>query len=383
MSIKTWPDYKRLPNSPSSPSQHESGLVVGDKVQVNSLVGVVRFIGTTDFKPGTWAGIELDRVGFGKNDGSMDGPSTPHQKKHDLPKKMISIENNQETMLLQQRIDSLEAENQFLKLHHEDRVPLLQKQMIELETRYEHVISEKNKEIQAKDEKIRELEQMVTEMKKAGMDSVEMLESIVQNHEKKVASLETALSKERNKIQQLVQGQDDLRKAGLEAVESNELTLIKLEKAKEHWKTEKVRLQEEFDKRESQLRRSHHHEIETLLKDITVLEDVLQSKIDKESNLVESLKREQRYSNKLIAEMKSIKLQMKTNQGIIFSSAIDSYRNSSHNRWSVHNRLDTPIQEEEEEDDVVSCTLCGKDDHDLFHCSFLPNRRHTIQTHIH
>lgn len=310
-------------------------------------------------------------------------PSTPHQKKHDLPKKMMSIENNQETMLLQQRIDSLEAENQFLKLHHEDRVPLLQKQMIELETRYEHVISEKNKEIQAKDEKIRELEQMVTEMKKAGMDSVEMLESIVQNHEKKVASLETALSKERNKIQQLVQGQDDLRKAGLEAVESNELTLIKLEKAKEHWRTEKVRLQEEFDKRESQLRRSHHHEIETLLKDITVLEDVLQSKIDKESNLVESLKREQRYSNKLIAEMKSIKLQMKTNQGIIFSSAIDSYRNSSHNRWSVHNRLDTPIQEEDEEDDVVSCTLCGKDDHDLFHCSFLPNRRHTIQTHIH
>ena len=51
------------------------GLGVGERVAVDSMgiVGTLRFIGTTQFKEGMWAGIQLDIVGTGKNDGSVNG----------------------------------------------------------------------------------------------------------------------------------------------------------------------------------------------------------------------------------------------------------------------------------------------------------------------
>ncbi|KAG1473822.1 hypothetical protein G6F56_000728 [Rhizopus delemar] len=397
---KTWPDYKRLPHSQSF--QPDSIAVVGDRVKVNSLLGVVRFVGTTDFKAGTWAGIELDKVGLGKNDGSVDGkryflcppktglfapvtkltkisqprPATPHKKMN--PKRMMSIENSEEIMLLQKKIESLEAENQFLKLHHASRVPILQKQLVDLEAEHARVLSEKDDEIQAKNEKIHELEQVVTEVKRAGLDSLEMLETIVQRHQKKVGSLEQSLDNERNKRQVLLQEQDNLRKAGLEAVESNESALNQLESVKQHWIKEKRQLQEEFEQSQLRLRKSQHHEIKILLQDINVLEIVLQSKIDRENALTESLKREKQYSNKMLTDAKSIKLHIKTKNRATFNSPAD-YRIS--HPYSLHHSLNTPIEEEEEEE-ITSCTLCGKEGHDLFHCSILPNRRHTIQTHL-
>ncbi|KAI7858266.1 hypothetical protein BDC45DRAFT_602828 [Circinella umbellata] len=62
----------------SLPSVHEqqspANLCVGQRVMVESrkLKGTLRFLGTTHFKPGIWAGIELDQPGSGKNDGSVD-----------------------------------------------------------------------------------------------------------------------------------------------------------------------------------------------------------------------------------------------------------------------------------------------------------------------
>lgn len=56
--------------------QQQPMLVVGTKVTVPSLGGVqgtLRFLGPTSFKAGTWAGIELDVVGGGKNDGCVQG----------------------------------------------------------------------------------------------------------------------------------------------------------------------------------------------------------------------------------------------------------------------------------------------------------------------
>jgi hypothetical protein len=75
MSLKAWPESKKPTISQSTPLQSAPAcqLQVGDRVQVNSLHGIVRFIGPTQFKAGTWAGIELDTVGLGKNDGSVDG----------------------------------------------------------------------------------------------------------------------------------------------------------------------------------------------------------------------------------------------------------------------------------------------------------------------
>ncbi|KAK9729396.1 hypothetical protein K7432_000277 [Basidiobolus ranarum] len=59
------------PNSPAILSQFQ----VGDRVSVESmnLSGILRFLGATQFKPGTWAGVELDVEGTGKNDGIVDG----------------------------------------------------------------------------------------------------------------------------------------------------------------------------------------------------------------------------------------------------------------------------------------------------------------------
>lgn len=329
--------------------------------------------------------VQVGKLTKVNNHQKQHRPSTPHvsakvaYKKHNIPlpppKRMMSIENNQEMMQLQQRIDSLEAENQYLRLHQESRVPSLQKKMIELET----LLTGKDQEIQEKDGKIHKLEQIVTEVKRAGIDSLEMLESVVQNYQNQVAALEEALSLEKNKTRQLLQDQEELRKAGLEAIESNESTLKEFEKAKQLWQLEKIKLQDEFKQREAQLMQSHHHEIKTLLQDISILEVVLQSKMDKEHELNASLRREKQFNNKLTAEIKNLKFQIKINGIIPFQSPAD-YRCS--HRWSFRDRLDTPIEEEDESDLPLDCALCGKNGHDIIHCSILSENQQT-NMHIH
>ena len=45
-----------------------SSAVLGTRVQVNGLLGTVRFVGQTEFAAGTWAGVELDEP-RGRGDG--------------------------------------------------------------------------------------------------------------------------------------------------------------------------------------------------------------------------------------------------------------------------------------------------------------------------
>jgi dynactin complex subunit len=50
---------------------------IGDKVRMQSMgmEGILRFLGTTEFRDGIWAGVELEGgfAGKGKNDGSVEG----------------------------------------------------------------------------------------------------------------------------------------------------------------------------------------------------------------------------------------------------------------------------------------------------------------------
>jgi dynactin complex subunit len=48
---------------------------VGERVAVDSMgiVGTLKFLGEAEFKEGYWAGIQLDILGSGKNDGSVKG----------------------------------------------------------------------------------------------------------------------------------------------------------------------------------------------------------------------------------------------------------------------------------------------------------------------
>ncbi|CAG8487903.1 8303_t:CDS:2 [Acaulospora morrowiae] len=61
------------PQRPVSPSLQLYS--VGERVSVESMniIGTLQFLGPIDIKPGTWAGIELDVPGTGKNDGSING----------------------------------------------------------------------------------------------------------------------------------------------------------------------------------------------------------------------------------------------------------------------------------------------------------------------
>ncbi|KAI8338202.1 hypothetical protein BC941DRAFT_513180 [Chlamydoabsidia padenii] len=57
------------------PTQGTSALYNGERVVVDSMniVGTLRYLGDINNKPGVWAGIELDILGTGKNDGSVQG----------------------------------------------------------------------------------------------------------------------------------------------------------------------------------------------------------------------------------------------------------------------------------------------------------------------
>lgn len=47
-------------------------VIVRSSAPTGSKAGVLRFIGTTEFAPGEWCGVELDDP-VGRNDGSVNG----------------------------------------------------------------------------------------------------------------------------------------------------------------------------------------------------------------------------------------------------------------------------------------------------------------------
>ncbi|KAI8974135.1 hypothetical protein BDB01DRAFT_807719 [Pilobolus umbonatus] len=358
MSQKIWPELRKPSISQSTPLK--LNINIGDRVQVNSYYGVIRYVGSTHFKSGTWAGIELDTAGSGKNDGSVEGkryfhcssksgifipvskvikyhaphrPSTPHashshriassnptspssQSIPPLPRRPVtSIDTNSEW--LKRRVEVLETENKYLR------------QQLQQSNEYQEVINLRDELTRVKkthSDRVHHLEQSVVDVKKAGMDSIETLESIIQSQYEHIASLQQDLAHEKTQYSSLVEERAEIEKAGLEALESYEQTLTQLNQLKQ---------QSEDTKRIK-------HELKLLSNDVHVLEKVIQNKTEKEVYLSDLLLKERHHIKQLSTELKSFKLK---------------------SRYSY--RLDTPMEEEE------LCALCGNTTHDLIHCSIL------------
>jgi hypothetical protein len=266
------------------------------------------------------------------------------------------------------RIERLEAENKLLKASKENS---LETDNLKQQLNHERA---KNK---SAEERIKWLEKTVEQVKRTGMESLDMLESVTTSHQRELSTAQSLLLAEKRRVQELLQEHSDLRKAGLEAIESYETTLAGIEKSrlksKQLWDLERKRMQEEaaadieferkratekllheFNMDMTQLVQRHHYEIKVLLEDAEVLESVIQTNADKEKDLSESLKRERQYSSKLAAELKGIKFQIKVNGGY----------NSSCDREYPRDKLDTPV-----EDDDERCAICNRKDHDILHCT--------------
>lgn len=249
-------------------------------------------------------------------------PTTPTLTPIPTPTSTTAVKNNDtnnQLLILQKRVEELEAENKSLRQSNEF------------------------------------LEQTVSDIKSASMDSIEILENMIQSNQNTITELESNLNTEKLKFNQLQQEQNDIKKAGLEAIE---LTISELESTNR--KSEKL-----IQENES-MSKTHHKEIKILLQDINVLENVLQSKMDNEVYLLNSLKKEKHQNARLSLEL-SKKFGSKANTTTMTDP-----------RWSFIR--DTPIQEEEEEDllddNILSnCALCEKQGHDLIHCDIIINQR--------
>ena len=89
-------------------------MVVGESVQVrpSNLSGLIRFVGNTDFAPGTWIGVELD-TSQGKNNGTVAGVQyfdCPHKKGMFVRPKNIKLDKKGREVHLRRRLKENECQ---------------------------------------------------------------------------------------------------------------------------------------------------------------------------------------------------------------------------------------------------------------------------------
>jgi hypothetical protein len=74
-STTTLPRRTAATHKPSiSTTRVQATPQVGDRIILeNGTTGTLRYLGETSFKKGSWAGIELDELGTGKNSGIVNG----------------------------------------------------------------------------------------------------------------------------------------------------------------------------------------------------------------------------------------------------------------------------------------------------------------------
>jgi chromosome segregation ATPase len=113
-------------------------------------------------------------------------------------------------------------------------------------------------------ERISSLQESVDELKKAGMESIELYESSVEMNRVDREAVNASLADERRKVSSLEVEREDLRKACLDAIESYEATI-------EEWKKERASLVEQYNTKQKELEATIQElkqEIDTLVKNV-------------------------------------------------------------------------------------------------------------------
>ncbi|KAI9493179.1 hypothetical protein BDB00DRAFT_976154, partial [Zychaea mexicana] len=278
------------------------------------IVGTLRFLGTTNFKEGVWAGIQLDIVGTGKNDGS---PVDPHARLERMLGEAISQAPDQAVMRLQQlqvRVEVLEAENKFLKLENAQNKTAEQILERSLSQAKEHLARE-TANVEDYRKRIEQLDQSVEELKKAGMESIELYESSVELHRVDMEAINARLMDEQRKVASLESEREELRKAGVEAIETYESTMEELKKEWSSKSDKQLHEKEELHTTITKLKQELEQlQVTTLNKDIAELESLIESKIFKEADLEEALEKERKQTSRLKSELADMKQTLKQQQ---------------------------------------------------------------------
>jgi CAP-Gly domain-containing linker protein 1 len=162
-------------------------------------------------------------------------------------------------------------------------------------------------------ERISHLQESVDELKRAGMESIELYESSVEMNRVDREAMNASLADERRKVASLEIEREELRKAGLDAIEAYEATI-------EEMKKERAAQFEEHGIRREQLQATIEilkQEIDQLIKNVeteekhAILQDVWESERKRLQEQIESLEREKTSHEALKVETEGLKEQAK------------------------------------------------------------------------
>ncbi|ORE06375.1 hypothetical protein BCV72DRAFT_181598, partial [Rhizopus microsporus var. microsporus] len=296
----------------SSPVQQD--LYIGQRVAVDSMgiVGTLKFLGEAEFKEGYWAGIQLDILGSGKNDGSVKGTSESQEQLDHLFGESIRQAPNEAVMKLHQlqlRVEVLEAENRLLK--PDDSQPKTDTKIMELETEQMNLMTERDKTethlVQEYQERVRSLNETIDELKRAGLESIELYESSVEMNRVDREALNASLADERRKVALLEAERAELHNAGREAIQTYEATIAEIKKERESLIQEQNAKREALEATIQKKENEHKRQIASLNRDISELEGLIESKVFKEADLEEALDKERKTIKKLQMELQDLK----------------------------------------------------------------------------
>lgn len=184
-------------------------------------------------------------------------------------------------------------------------------------------LTRENAAVEEYKKRVESLEQSVDELKRAGMESIELYESSVELHRIDMEAINASLMDERRKVAALEAERESLRKAGLEAIETYEATIDELKKEHSNMTMEETRERSEMQATIDKLKQ----EIEQLVnaRDKTDEVEKIKSVWENERNrLLEnieastaSLNKERELCEQLKAESVTLREQLKESDKVI------------------------------------------------------------------